>query len=650
MRNLLFSFFIFLVCQCPATQELVVFTKVVPAEVVPAEENSISELPSVLRSLLKRHSGQPSFGAKGAIESHRHFFSLFDPHKIYLLASEVDPFFHNGETYAKQLRDNSFSAYFEMLDVCKKAIKRAQKTERSLNIKRSGATQTLPRFETYATSQNELQSRISLSLLSSIAANTRSQPTLAEWRKAKQLVEKERRSHQELWLSLSATGENEALLVRFILESLVSTFDVHSKVMDARQARFMRERLTKQGLGTGISAKRNNGSWFISHITKGSPADAIGTLQAKDVLIAINHLPCSKMSRDEIDSYLHAEEETTVHIKIERPANKTKLSTSIPSRLYSILEGRASIKTRSTQQGPIAIATVPSLYRGSQDRRPQDQGSQDQKSGEQTSQDQGFQGPSTENDLQVGLEKAQAEGALSGLILDLRGNRGGYIAEAAKVVGLFVSTGVVLSAVYQDESHCIFRDYDRKIAYNGPIIVLISHTTASSAEIVAQALVDYGRAIVVGDKVSYGKGSVQMQTVTKKADALPMKMTVGKLYTVSGVSPQGRGVQADIVISRPGPTSFKGRSREQYEDIEPLFDDPLEDISKKHLGWYQKHYLPYLQAPTDKYRKLIPQLRKEYAKRNHRPPSPYLKTKGVDHQLEEAINILQNIIRLSGKS
>ena len=88
-------------------------------------------------------------------------------------------------------------------------------------------------------------------------------------------------------------------------------------------------------------------------------------------------------------------------------------------------------------------------------------------------------------------------------------------------------------------------------SYDGPLIVLTSKATASAAEIVAQALQDYGVALIVGDEHTYGKGTIQTQTVTDNQSTSYFKVTVGKYYTVSGHTPQKEGVKGRYCCARP---------------------------------------------------------------------------------------------------
>src|SRR5207244_3248718 len=96
----------------------------------------------------------------------------------------------------------------------------------------------------------------------------------------------------------------------------------------------------------------------------------------------------------------------------------------------------------------------------------------------------------------------------------LRDNRGGFLMQAVKVAGLFIKSGVIVVSKTGDGKEHLYRDTDSADLFDGPLIVLTSKETASAAEIVAQALKDYGVAIIVGDEKTYGKGSIQMQTAT----------------------------------------------------------------------------------------------------------------------------------------
>lgn len=167
---------------------------------------------------------------------------------------------------------------------------------------------------------------------------------------------------------------------------------------------------------------------------------------------------------------------------------------------------------------------------------------------------------STTVDVAHLLEKLKKED-VSGVILDLRRNGGGSLEEAINLTGLFVGDGPVVQVRSSDGSVDIKRDHDGDRFYDGPMIVLTDRLSASASEIVAGALQDYGRALIVGDKSTHGKGSVQSMTelakylyysmhqLVRDPETLgALKYTTNKFYRVNGSSTQLKGVEADIPL------------------------------------------------------------------------------------------------------
>jgi carboxyl-terminal processing protease len=165
--------------------------------------------------------------------------------------------------------------------------------------------------------------------------------------------------------------------------------------------------------------------------------------------------------------------------------------------------------------------------------------------------------PSATADVTKLIKKLKTEG-VKGLILDLRRNGGGSLQEAISLTGLFISTGPVVQTRDLSGHIEVGDNRDSHKIYDGPLIVLTSRLTASASEIVAGALQDYGRAVIVGDTSTFGKGTVQTMLslgpimersgVTPKTDPGALKVTISKFYRPSGNSTQLRGVAADIVL------------------------------------------------------------------------------------------------------
>src|SRR5437763_11048420 len=162
---------------------------------------------------------------------------------------------------------------------------------------------------------------------------------------------------------------------------------------------------------------------------------------------------------------------------------------------------------------------------------------------------------STTKDVVALLNRLKKE-KISGLVIDLRRNGGGSLEEAISLTGLFLKSGPIVQTKGSNGNIVVSSDPDPGIAYGGPLVVLTSRQSASASEIFAAALQDYGRAVVVGDQCTFGKGTVQtildignytslLGSRSHKDGAL--KLTIQKFYRVAGGSTQLHGVASDIV-------------------------------------------------------------------------------------------------------
>ncbi len=140
---------------------------------------------------------------------------------------------------------------------------------------------------------------------------------------------------------------------------------------------------------------------------------------------------------------------------------------------------------------------------------------------------------------------------VDGLVLDLRGNGGGALREAIDLVGLFIPSGPVVLVRERSRVHTLM-DREPAVAFRRPMVVLIDRVSASASEIVAGALQDYGRAVVVGDSRSHGKGTVQqIIPLDTNGNSGSLKITNASFYRISGSSTQSRGIESDIVLPSP---------------------------------------------------------------------------------------------------
>ena len=157
-------------------------------------------------------------------------------------------------------------------------------------------------------------------------------------------------------------------------------------------------------------------------------------------------------------------------------------------------------------------------------------------------------------DVALILERFRKE-KVSGVVLDLRRNGGGLLPEAVKLAGLFIDQGPMVQVIDSRRRKQVLQDNDTKIGYDGPMVVLVGKLSASASEIVAAALQDYGRALIVGSLSTHGKGTVQtvmpLNNWVRLPDSGKLKLTVSKFYRVVGSTTQKQGVTPDLILPSP---------------------------------------------------------------------------------------------------
>lgn len=184
------------------------------------------------------------------------------------------------------------------------------------------------------------------------------------------------------------------------------------------------------------------------------------------------------------------------------------------------------------------------------------------------------------SDIKQEIERLKAEG-MEGLVLDLRNNGGGSLQTVVDMAGLFIKNGPIVQVRSTGEPKEVLKDNDKSIAWDGPLVILVNELSASASEILAAAMQDYKRAIVIGSKQTYGKGTVQnvidlnrMVRNNKGADMGALKLTTQKFYRINGGSTQLEGVKSDVVV--PDRYSYIDVGEKDQEN--PLPWDQIEPV------------------------------------------------------------------------
>ncbi len=309
---------------------------------------------------------------------------------------------------------------------------------------------------------------------------------------------------------------DEAELIEAAIDGMLSSLDPHSSYLSPDDAADMRVQTRGEFGGLGIEVTQEEGFVKVVSPMDGTPADAAG-IEAGDFITGVDGESVLGLTLDEAVDLMRGPVGSEIVITVVREGEVEPFDVSIIRDTITLTAVRARLEGESVV---LRITTF-----------------NDQ----------------TYPNLAEGLEEQIAEAGgvdnVNGIILDLRNNPGGLLNQAIRVSDAFLDAGEIVSTRSRDPL-----DSDRFSASPGdladgkPIVVLINGGSASASEIVAGALQDHRRAIVVGTK-SFGKGSVQ--TVMPLRGDGAMRLTTARYYTPSGRSIQSLGIQPDIIVEQP---------------------------------------------------------------------------------------------------
>ena len=325
------------------------------------------------------------------------------------------------------------------------------------------------------------------------------------------------------------------------LTTLTHMFDPHTVFMNMKEKEKFDQAMNNEFVGIGARLQDEDGYCTIKELLPGGPAEASRELEPNDIILKVaqaegEYIDVVDMKLTNIVDLIKGPKDTLVRLQIrpiKDPSSKKEVriirdKIKLTENLAKGYIKRIIINGKTTNVG---VVELPSFYGSS------------------------GKGPKATDDVDELITKLKSYD-IKGLILDLRRNGGGYLSEAVNLTGLFISRGPVVQVKYSDGKIRKKFDFNPKISWNGPLLTLVSRYSASASEIVAGALQDHDRAIIVGDESTHGKGTVQSmiqmnlpfnllanRTGGKTSAA---KITIQKYYLPSGNSTQINGVKSDI--------------------------------------------------------------------------------------------------------
>lgn len=384
-------------------------------------------------------------------------------------------------------------------------------------------------------------------------------PTLAKEEDAKENSEEteEERSYEEIvaeakekvqrryerWKDNLLEIDSLAVQETFI-SALAHQYDPHSNFMSADTLGEFEMSMKNSFVGIGALLFDDDGFCTIRELLPGGPAEQSRELDAGDVIVGVGQgaegefTDVIDLNLKKIVKLIKGESGTTVRLKIRpNPESSEERVVALERGEIKLTANLASAELHSVpledETVPIGVIDLPSFYGGD-----------------------GVDISNSTGDVEELIGKLENIG-IEGLVLDLRRNGGGLLNEAIDLTGLFIPHGPVVQIRDSLGDTRTRHDENSKVAYEGPLTVLVSRYSASASEIVAGALQNHNRAIVIGDKTTHGKGTVQAlfkvssrslfaQITDEKTGAA--KITIQKFYLPNGSSTQHLGVSSDIAM------------------------------------------------------------------------------------------------------
>ncbi|MEY3204990.1 MAG: Tail-specific protease precursor [Planctomycetota bacterium] len=476
------------------------------------------------------------------------FLEALDPMKIYLMQSDVDSFMQQRDSLDDLVKRGDVSFAYQVCDrFLQRVDSRLPLIERLLNTPHDFTTpesividrKATQWAKTEAEAEDLWRRRIKYELL--VQKMEKTPPEEAKEKLLRRYRSFAKRMHQ-------MTGDE---LLETYLSSLTGSFDPHTSFMSPGTLENFEIGMRLQLDGIGAQLKGEDGYTTIMELTPGGAADKDGRLKAKDRIVGVGQgtdgeiVDTVDMNLNEVVKLIRGKRGTLVRLKVI-PVGET-----VP-KIYDITRAKIELKDAEArgeviEHGTkadgspyrIGVINLPSFY---MDMAAAQQGQAEYKS--------------STRDCKRLLDEFRQQG-VDCVALDLRHNGGGSLPEAIKLTGLFIDKGPVVQIKDADKQVRPYDDVDPGVAWDGPLVVLTNKFSASASEILAGAIQDYHRGLIIGDEATHGKGTVQSlldlgRQLFQRYDNSPslgaIKITMQQFYRPSGASTQLEGVKSDVVL------------------------------------------------------------------------------------------------------
>jgi len=355
------------------------------------------------------------------------------------------------------------------------------------------------------------------------------------------------------------------------INAIVEEFDPHTFYFAPEDKDRFDVAMSGNFEGIGARLQKKMDAIMVNEIISGGPAWRANELEVGDQILKVKQEVEEKavnivgMRLDDAIKFIKGPKGTVVTLTLKK-VDGTVQDISITRDVVELEETYAKSSTVIKDDKKFGVINLPKFYINFED----------------------YNKRNAASDIKQEIERLKEEG-IEGLVLDLRNNGGGSLQTVVDIAGLFIEEGPVVQVKTTGEPKEVLRDSDKSIVWDGPLVIMVNELSASASEILAAAMQDYKRAIVIGSKQTYGKGTVQnvldlnrMVRNNSNGDMGALKFTTQKFYRVNGGSTQLEGVKSDVVV----PDRYSYINIGEKDQDNPLPWDKIEAVDYELWGNY----------------------------------------------------------------
>ena len=525
------------------------------------------------------------------------FIDALDPYKRFFLQSDIDEFSNYKNLIDDQIKSEDLSFYNVVMERFDQRVLESQGYYREIlqnpfDFNKEDSFDVDYDKKVYAASSSELiknwQSQLKVSTLSRLHEKIQLQETMTknvasteedtEGEVAKEVtiksfeeLEKESReaaskSLDDLYTVMAELDDTDWFSI--FINTMTIQFDPHTNYFAPKDKKRFDQTMAGKLEGIGARLQKRDDYTRVAELISGGPAWRGGELEVGDLILKVgqaDEMPVDivGMRLDDAIEYIKGKKGTEVRLTVKKIDGSVHVI-SIIRDIVELEETFVKSTVVDVDQRKFGVINLPKFYIDFNERN--------------------FRNSATDMEQEIARLK---EENVEGLLIDLRNNGGGSLKTAIEIAGLFISDGPVVQVKYRGENPNIRSDKDKRIQWDGPLVVLVNELSASASEIFAAAMQDYNRAVIIGSKQSFGKGTVQnvlpLNNYFKyEKDLGALKMTIQKFYRINGGSTQLKGVVSDIAM----PDKYTYFEIGERDEKNPLSWDKIEPAEYTPVNVY----------------------------------------------------------------